>query len=399
MVHQLSLVSSIPHSTYAQTVLTLQALTGLLLPQPVATYTLLAKPHDVFKPKFEPGKVNQIEQYYMRCTTTWDDDSSNIDIGSPVFKDASAIFVDRLFVDGTKKNWTLQIPDIPNAGKTQETLAQNIYESTVVHHHTKVVGVETVQVEANSKDEGDKTTHNAPKNQKTDENGPPNVNDGDKTAQDVKREEKTPQNGKIDEKDPATGSKEAETAPDAMDLDAPNDFDDLFDVKDEPMEVEPTEIPTEDKKPDVPSADIKELENGQDTAQEHQREAEFTQVEVTTRKDSFLQFLEDLGYDLVNQYWIKGIRFFHGDIVIEIFKIFIRDDSKNSADGKLKLKLLDESNTFQIKAFINFPKSTDVESINNGTKSLLRLQGFLKNLFQLEIPDRMFMDSRVTASE
>ena len=79
MVHQLSLVSSIPHNKYLQTISTLQALTGLIQPESISTYTLLAKPSYAFKPKFEPGKVNQIEQYYMRCITTWNSDKQGDD--------------------------------------------------------------------------------------------------------------------------------------------------------------------------------------------------------------------------------------------------------------------------------------------------------------------------------
>lgn len=261
MVHQLSLVSSIPHSSYIQTVSSLRALTGLSLPQEVATYTLLTRPHDVFKPKFEPGKVNQIEQYYMKCTTTWEDD---VDISQPVLKDLE-ILVNKLFTDdNVQKHWTLQIADIPNAGKNAVS-AQNIHESTLVHHHTKVV----------------------------------------------------------------------------------------------------------------------------------EQSAEVKLEDTPKKKDSFLQFVDDLGYDVVNQYWTKGVRFFHGDIIIELYKVFVRDDSPSSNSDKLRLKLLDESNTFQVKAYINFPKLTDVEQITKGTKELVKLQSSFENLFKLEVPDRMFMDSRI----
>ena len=114
------------------------------------------------------------------------------------------------------------------------------------------------------------------------------------------------------------------------------------------------------------------------------------------RKDSFLVFLSDLGYEVINQYWLKGIRFFYGDIIIEIYKIFIRDDTDShvSTNG-IKLKLLDESNQFQIKTYININKSTEIDLINLGVKELIKLQDALKNLFVLEIPDRMYMDSRV----
>lgn len=120
--------------------------------------------------------------------------------------------------------------------------------------------------------------------------------------------------------------------------------------------------------------------------------------------NSFLQFLNDLGYEVINQFWNKGLRFFYGDIVIEIYKIFIRDDSKESEDkdsaekDKITLKLLDESNGFQIKAFINVPKSTDLDIINQGYKDLVKLQENLKGLVKFEIPDRIFMDSRVSST-
>lgn len=291
MVHQLSLVSTIPHNQYGQTVSTLQALTGLLSPQPIATYTLITQPHNVFKPKFEPGKVNQIEQYYMKCITTWTDNTSKkLNIAKPVVKDGENddILVDKLFSgDGEgspRRNWTLQISDIPIAGKNQACSAQTIFESTLVHTHTTVK--------------------------------------------------------------------------------------DIVKAKSEPKE-DPVDVDMDTQEPEKA-------------------------VESESRKDSFLQFVEELGYDIINQYWIKGIRFFHGDIVIEIFKVFIRDDTvETTADGKIKLKLLDESNTFQIKTYINIPRATDVELINQGTKELLRLQEFIKNLFQLEIPDRMYMDTRV----
>lgn len=124
--------------------------------------------------------------------------------------------------------------------------------------------------------------------------------------------------------------------------------------------------------------------------------------------NSFLQFLNDLGYEVINQFWNKGLRFFYGDIVIEIYKIFIRDDGQQEENpddmegiqksDKITLKLLDESNGFQIKAFINVPKSTDLDIINQGYKDLVKLQDNLKGLVKFEIPDRIFMDSRVSST-
>lgn len=301
MGHQLLLTSCIPHNKYTQTVATLQALTGSRSPQTIATYTILTKPKNVFKPKFEPGKVNQIEQFYMKCTTIWDDEASKtLDIGVPVIPGNSEINVDRLFAGKEVKHWTLQISDIPNAGKTPVS-AQNFYESTVVHHHTGV-------------------------------------------------KEPTP--------------KKSTPAP----------------VADEVIEISP-ETPKNETSPQEST-----------TIAEDTKMADASEEET---KDSFLQFLEDLGYGVVNQYWMKGIRFFQGDIVIEIFKIFVRDDDAPFQESKIKLLLLDDSNAFQIKAYISVPKGTSVDIINKRTKDLTTLQATLHNLFELSVPDRMSMDSRV----
>lgn len=323
MGHQLLLCSSIPHKKYAQTVSTLEALTGLQRPQDIATYTIITKPHNVFKPKVEAGKVNQIEQYYMKCTTTWDDKASaSLDMASPVITGQSEVKVERLFTGEKKKQWTFHIADIPNAGKNAVS-AQNFYESTMVHYHTR--GTKPIT-------SSEKKPESQPEN-----------------ADEIGASDSIAQEGKAD-----------------------ND-DDLMVVDDPAAESQPTV----EKESPVSAANAAEL------------------------KDSFLQFLEDLGYDVINQYWVKGIRFFHGDIVIEIFKVFIRDDSDTSRsenDTRIPLKLLDETNTFQIKTYITYPKGTNVDTITKGSKDLTHLKGTLNNLFELEVPDRMFLDSRVSRS-
>ncbi|RCK66831.1 Mediator of RNA polymerase II transcription subunit 18 [Candida viswanathii] len=361
MVHQLSLVSSIPHNKYLQTISTLQALTGLSQPQSISTYTLLTKPSYAFKPKFEPGKVNQIEQYYMRCVSTWTgqnlaDDRKDIDILQPVIAGESNIVVRKLFTgddNDVERVWTLQVSDIPIAGKNQGCCQQQIYESTLVHTHTSVevaagqsgndaMDIDIVEMKQEEVKQEPVTTE-------TKENGE-EKND----VPQLKTEGDNPAEEKKDETGPNADDS------DIMEIDAP---------KEEPA----TEASKEESKP---ASDIAPT--------------------AIARRDSFLVFLSDLGYEVINQYWLKGIRFFYGDIIIEIYKIFVRDDADldGTAHG-IKLKLLDESNQFQIKTYININKSTEIDLINLGVKELIKLQDALKNLFVLEIPDRMYMDSRV----
>lgn len=395
MVHQLSLVSSIPHNKYLQTISTLQALTGLSQPQSISTYTLLTKPSYAFKPKFEPGKVNQIEQYYMRCVSTWTgqnlaDDGNDIDILEPIITGESNIIVRKLFSgddNQIERVWTLQISDIPIAGKNQGCSQQQIYESTLVHTHTNVE-VESSPVENDAMDidiveikqeQNDNTTTTTEvKQEQKEDNTNSNANDSVDDVPLLKLEE---------HKSNTTTEAPKETQPngddsDIMEIDPPKEEQ----IKEEqPIKEGPK---PEESKPEGPKLDEPKSEMTNTDKPKSEK--------YVVRKDSFLVFLSDLGYEVINQYWLKGIRFFYGDIIIEIYKIFIRDDTDShvSTNG-IKLKLLDESNQFQIKTYININKSTEIDLINLGVKELIKLQDALKNLFVLEIPDRMYMDSRV----
>ncbi|WLF79597.1 Mediator of RNA polymerase II transcription subunit 18 [Lodderomyces elongisporus] len=371
MVHQLFLVSSIPHANYLQAVATLQAITGQLEPQEISTYTLITKPNHVFKPQVKAGKINQIEQHYMKCITTWQD--YPFDISLPVIESKldgkSEITAKKLFVEeevveeeedddaekkrqrergefftasgykngeqsqfGREKVWTLQIGDIPIAGKNQVCSQQTIYSSTLVHTHV-AVPPKTASID------GAEAIQQA----------------GQESGIESKQELK-----------PISGSNEST-------------------IKEEKMAESNKDLNTDGSD----SMDIDIVEQ--------KIKAESVPPKPRRRNDSFLVFLNDLGYSVINQYWVKGVRFFYGDIVIELFKLFIRDDHapKDNSDG-IKLKLLDESNTFQIKCYINVSKSTDIDQINQGVKDLAHLKDFLKGLFVLEIPDRMYLDSRVS---
>lgn len=340
-MHQLLLIGTIPHSQYVQTVSTLQAFTGQLHPQPITTYTLVCKPNQVFKPKFEPGKVNQIEQYYMRCITTW---LCDYDISKPALK-GDDIFSGLLFdANAPEKNWTLQISDIPVAGKNQSVCAQTVYETTIVHTHTNVREEEPeMKVGVSPVAEEDAIKQETP------------------AAEDKPEVKKDPEPIVVEN-------------------------DDVVDLTGEQMAVDPPAAPP---RRDPHSPDRKGLIDILPLASSDRKGL----VVATPKNELFLQMLSDLGYGVWNQYWCQGVRFFHGDIVIELFKLFVRDDDYQG--DKIKLKLLDELNTFQVKVYVNVNKATNVDMINQGTKDLVKLQEYLKNLVKLTIPDRMFMDLRI----
>ncbi|KAH3667450.1 hypothetical protein OGAPHI_003099 [Ogataea philodendri] len=115
MVQQLSLYSS----TLAPEVvlITLESLTGMV-PQPMEQHTVVMRPKFPFKPEQKAGKINQIESYRIRMTRHGGASDSELlsNLQSPRWNNCI---------------WTLQIVDIPAAGK-RPVLTQNIYETTIV---------------------------------------------------------------------------------------------------------------------------------------------------------------------------------------------------------------------------------------------------------------------------
>ncbi|KAK7686900.1 hypothetical protein QCA50_009977 [Cerrena zonata] len=214
--------------------------------------------------------------------------------------ESNEIYADRLFVgDDTKKEWTLQISDIPNAGKNQVCSAQNIYESTLVHHHTSVVDIEKVSVEDKQDDamEIDEPVKEEPKSQTMSEDPPVKKEADDKSQpnegmlDESKPDESKPDEGKADESKPDEGkadeNKSDESKPESnLDKSKPDE------IKPESSESKPDE--SKEIKSENPSEPI-----------EVSDQPKLKEVEVKKYQDSFLQFLGDLGYDVVNQYWIK----------------------------------------------------------------------------------------------
>ncbi|ODV87682.1 hypothetical protein CANARDRAFT_5001 [[Candida] arabinofermentans NRRL YB-2248] len=131
------------------------------------------------------------------------------------------------------------------------------------------------------------------------------------------------------------------------------------------------------------------------------------------KTDDVLGYIDELGYMPEVEYWNSGLRFFYNDIIIEIFRLFVADakaksvnidneedtsmtdlDSQTS-DNKTPLKLLDGSGQFQIKCFVNVAKLNDLDNVARGAKQLESLKSELSGLIELDVRDRIMMDSRV----
>lgn len=102
-------------------------------------------------------------------------------------------------------------------------------------------------------------------------------------------------------------------------------------------------------------------------------------------------FIDELGYVSDYQFINVGIKFqFLSGIVMEVYKIWqvVKDGERFSS------KLITKDG-FMMKAMYNVIKSTDIESINHGTRHLLKLKSDLRDYIELDLPDRKSMDSRL----
>lgn len=130
--------------------------------------------------------------------------------------------------------------------------------------------------------------------------------------------------------------------------------------------------------------------------------------------DDVIGYLDELGYIYEAEFWRNGIRFFYGNIIIEIYQLYIIDDDKNKSmtdsesqnvnntqnnkdSSPLSLKLLDKSGNCFVKAFVNVGSLNDVENVSLGTKQLESLKNELSEIIELHIPDRLAMDSRINS--
>lgn len=132
--------------------------------------------------------------------------------------------------------------------------------------------------------------------------------------------------------------------------------------------------------------------------------------------DDVIGYLDELGYMHETEFWTNGVRFYYGNAIIELTKLYVLDKKNNAEtieDVDMKdvdhnksdaikndlsnLKLLDPSETCHLKAYVNIGALNDLENVNLGLRQLESLQRELSEIIQLHIPDRTTMDSRINS--
>ncbi|GMG28182.1 unnamed protein product [Ambrosiozyma monospora] len=126
--------------------------------------------------------------------------------------------------------------------------------------------------------------------------------------------------------------------------------------------------------------------------------------------DDIMGYVDELGYTPDIEFWNNGVRFYYNDIVIEVFRLYVhsRGGHGQQAGGgvgngnvngvhQVSLRLLDGSENYQVKCFVNVSKLNDLENVARGAKQLENLKNDLSGLLNLDVPDRISLDSRVNS--
>ncbi|GME98851.1 unnamed protein product [Ambrosiozyma monospora] len=124
--------------------------------------------------------------------------------------------------------------------------------------------------------------------------------------------------------------------------------------------------------------------------------------------DDIMGYVDELGYIPDIEFWNNGVRFYYNDIVIEVFRLYVHSrggqqpgngigDGNTNGVHQVPLRLLDGSETYQVKCFVNVSKLNDLENVARGAKQLENLKNDLSGLLSLDVPDRISLDSRVNS--
>lgn len=132
--------------------------------------------------------------------------------------------------------------------------------------------------------------------------------------------------------------------------------------------------------------------------------------------DDVIGYLDELGYMHEAEFWTDGVRFYYGNVIIELSHLYVLHSRQQSSapievqeDGMVvdptpqpesktsRLCLLDSSGACHVKAYVNIGALNDLESAGVGIKQLELLKRELSEIVELRIPDRTAMDSRINS--
>ncbi|KAK4691231.1 hypothetical protein P7C71_g5721, partial [Lecanoromycetidae sp. Uapishka_2] len=115
-----------------------------------------------------------------------------------------------------------------------------------------------------------------------------------------------------------------------------------------------------------------------------------------------IKFMSALDYSHTSSYLLKGHRFTHLSTNIQIYRLSIPplSLSQNSASSASTIandpmtRLLDPSGTYVLQASVRVEDGSKVETMTRGVNELLNLKETLKGVVELEMKNRLALDTR-----
>lgn len=104
------------------------------------------------------------------------------------------------------------------------------------------------------------------------------------------------------------------------------------------------------------------------------------------------------GPRLVSTYTISGYRFTHHSASLLLYRVTLPAstvENDSTSGGLPQARLLDPSGTYILQASVRVQDGSKVEIMTKGVNELLGLKETLKGVVELEIGDRLALDTRV----
>ncbi|KAK3686343.1 hypothetical protein LTR37_019933 [Vermiconidia calcicola] len=99
-------------------------------------------------------------------------------------------------------------------------------------------------------------------------------------------------------------------------------------------------------------------------------------------------------YKLASEHSVSGHRFISGNVIIRIFRIYI----KTPVEFEIPLRLLDPSGTYIVEALIRTEDGSSSALRDKAMEELLAFAETVKGAIDLRVPDRLALDPRVKGS-
>ena len=113
-----------------------------------------------------------------------------------------------------------------------------------------------------------------------------------------------------------------------------------------------------------------------------------------------MQFMTALDYSHISSYLLSGHRFTHLSTSLLLFRLLVPSKPPSQHQDATNInvsqaRLLDPSGTYILQAAVRVQDGSKVETMTKGMNELLSLKETLKGVVEMEVGERLALDTRV----